>query len=170
MNTIEQTASTTELYSPVICRITITFVSEQSTELSKGCEVVSARFQTVEYCLPKNKLSKTEDVSSREVVSSRSKILEYYLPRIEIPNRSRVFIWGCTLFNIEITQIVVSSFLQFFPWLLWKLLLVPLEDFLEFFYPNTVYEQLDFCNSDKLSIETIWVNHFQHVVCWYLAI
>ena len=32
INTIEQTASTTELHSPVICDIAATLVSEQSTE------------------------------------------------------------------------------------------------------------------------------------------
>ena len=55
-NTTEQTASTVELHSPVICAITVTLASEQSTELSKGPEVVSSRFQTVEYCLPKTEL------------------------------------------------------------------------------------------------------------------
>ena len=93
INTIKQTASTTELHSLVIRGITITLVSEQSTELSKGPEVVSSRFRTVEYCLPKTKKKKkTEVVSSLEVVSSRFKILEYCLPQTKLPNRSCVFI------------------------------------------------------------------------------
>ena len=53
MQTIEQTASTVELHLPVIFAITVTLASEQSTEFSKGPEVVSSRFQIVEYCLPK---------------------------------------------------------------------------------------------------------------------
>ena len=69
-NTTKQTASTDELHSSVICGITITLVSDKSTELSKGRKVVSSRFQTVEYCLPKTKILKTEDVSSTKVVSS----------------------------------------------------------------------------------------------------
>jgi hypothetical protein len=64
INTIEQTSSTTKLHSPVICDIKVTLVSEQSTELSKGHEVVSSRFRTVEYCLPKTELLKTEVVPS----------------------------------------------------------------------------------------------------------
>ena len=45
INTTEQIASTTELHSPVIRGITVTLVSEQFIELSKGPEVVSSRFQ-----------------------------------------------------------------------------------------------------------------------------
>jgi hypothetical protein len=86
INTTEQTASTTELRSRVICGIIVTLVPKQSTELAKGLEVVSSRFRTLEYCLPKTELPKTEVVSSHEVVSSRSKILEYGLPRAEILN------------------------------------------------------------------------------------
>ena len=47
VNTIEQTASTFELHSSVIRGIIVTLVSEQSTELSKGPEVVSSRFRNV---------------------------------------------------------------------------------------------------------------------------
>ena len=72
------------MYSHVICAITITLVSEQSTELSKGLEEESSRFRTVEYCLPKSELLETENVSSHEVVSSRFTILEYFFPRTEI--------------------------------------------------------------------------------------
>ena len=54
----------------------MTLVSDQSTESSKGHEVVSSRFRTLECCLPKPELLKTEGVSSLEVVSSRSKVLE----------------------------------------------------------------------------------------------
>ena len=86
INTTKQTASTTELHSPVICGITVTLVSEQSTELSKGPEVVSSRFRTVEFCLPKKELLKAEVVPSSEVVSSRFTILEYGLPQTEILN------------------------------------------------------------------------------------
>jgi len=41
----EQTASAIELHSPAIRGIPFTLVSEQSTEFSKGHEVVSSRFQ-----------------------------------------------------------------------------------------------------------------------------
>ena len=76
MNITEQTAFTTELHSPVIRSITHTMVSEPSTEMSNGLEVVSSRFRTMEYCLPKNELLKTEAVPSLEVVTSRFQILE----------------------------------------------------------------------------------------------
>ena len=56
INTTEKIASTTELRSPVIRDITVTLVSEQSTELSKGPKVVSSRFQIVEYCLTNTEL------------------------------------------------------------------------------------------------------------------
>ncbi len=55
-------------------------------ELSTGPEVVSSRFQTVEYCLPKAELLKTGFVPSPEVVSSHFKILEYCLPQTKLPN------------------------------------------------------------------------------------
>ena len=61
-------------------------VSKQSIELSKEPEVVSSRFRTVEYCLPKSELLKNEDVPSSEVVSFRFKIMEYCLPQAEILN------------------------------------------------------------------------------------
>ena len=67
--------------SLLICGITVTLASEQSTELSKGPDVVSSRFRTVEYCLRKTELLKTEVASSHEVVSSRFKNLEYCLPQ-----------------------------------------------------------------------------------------
>ena len=69
INTTEQTASTIELHSPVICGITTTLVSEQSTKLYKGLEVVSSCFRTVEYRLPKTELLGIEAVSSKEVIS-----------------------------------------------------------------------------------------------------
>ena len=81
INTTEQTASTTELHSPVISGIAVTLVSEQSTELSKGPKVVSSRFRTVEYCLPKPELLKTKAFSSHEAVSSRLQNLECCLPQ-----------------------------------------------------------------------------------------
>ena len=56
INIIEQTAYTTEMHSPIICGITITLVSEQTTEPSKGHEVVSSRFRIVEYFLPQIEL------------------------------------------------------------------------------------------------------------------
>jgi hypothetical protein len=68
----------------VICGISVTLVSELSTELSKRPEDVSSRFQNVEYCLPKTELQKTEVVSSLEVVSSSFKTVEYCLPQTEI--------------------------------------------------------------------------------------
>jgi hypothetical protein len=86
INSIEQTASTTELHSPVIRGIIVTLVSEQSTKLSKGHEALASRFLTLEYCLPKTELQKTEVVPSPEVVSSLFKILEYCLPQVELPN------------------------------------------------------------------------------------
>jgi hypothetical protein len=46
INTSEESAFTAKLYSPFICAIIITLVSEQSNEMSKGPEVVSSRFQT----------------------------------------------------------------------------------------------------------------------------
>ena len=46
INTIEQTASTVVMHSPVIRGITVILVSEQSTESSKGSEVVASRFRT----------------------------------------------------------------------------------------------------------------------------
>jgi hypothetical protein len=64
------------MHSPIICAITVTLVSEQSTELSKGLEAVFSQFRAVEYRLPKTELPETEDVSSLEVVSSRIKSLE----------------------------------------------------------------------------------------------
>ena len=65
--------------------MTTTLVSEQSTKLSKGHEVVSSRFQIAEYCLiPKTELAKTEDMSSLEVVSSRYKAVQYCLPQAKI--------------------------------------------------------------------------------------
>ncbi len=76
IHTTEQTASTTKLHSPLIRGIVATFVSEQSTDLSKVPKVVSSRFQTVKYCLPKIELMKTEVMSSLEVVSSRIKTVE----------------------------------------------------------------------------------------------
>ena len=84
--TIEETASTTGLHSIVIRGITITLVTEQSTESSKRLKGVSSRFRTVEYWLPKTELLKTEVVSSHEVVFSRLKILECCLQQIELPN------------------------------------------------------------------------------------
>ena len=80
----KRTASTTELHSPVICGITFTLVSEVSAELSKGPRVVSSRFRTGEYCLPKTELLKTEFMSSLKVVSSRFENLEYCLPQTEM--------------------------------------------------------------------------------------
>ena len=64
INTTEQIASTTELHSPVIRGITITLVSEQYTELSTGPEVVSSRFRTMKYYLPKPELQKKNEVVS----------------------------------------------------------------------------------------------------------
>jgi len=81
-----QTASTNEPHSHVIRGITVTLVSEQSTDLSKGHEVVSSSFRIVEYCLPKTELLKTEVVSSPEVISYRFKIVTYCLPQTELPN------------------------------------------------------------------------------------
>ena len=83
INTTAQIAPTTA--SLIICGIAVTLVLEQSTELSKGPEDVSSRFQTVEYCLPKSELLKTEVVPSHAVVSSHFKILEYCLPQNELP-------------------------------------------------------------------------------------
>ncbi len=76
INTTDQTASTIELQH--LLSVTVTLASEQSIELSKGHEVVSYRFRTLEYCLPK-----TEAVSSSEVVSSRFRAVEYCLPKTE---------------------------------------------------------------------------------------
>ena len=50
--------------------ITVTMVSEQTTELSKRPEVVSSRFRTMEYCLPKTELMEVEVVPLPKVVSS----------------------------------------------------------------------------------------------------
>ena len=58
----------------VIYDTTVAFVSEQSTKLSVGLEVVSSRILTVEYCLPKTELLKTGVVSSLEVVFSLTTI------------------------------------------------------------------------------------------------
>ena len=77
INTTQQTTPTTKMHSLVICGIPTALVSERSTELSKGAEVVSSRFQAVKYCLiQKTELVKTEVVSSLEIVSSRFKIVE----------------------------------------------------------------------------------------------
>jgi hypothetical protein len=54
INTIEQTAYTVELHSSLICGIRTTLVSQQSTELSKGHEVVSSRFLNVRILSSKN--------------------------------------------------------------------------------------------------------------------
>ena len=74
MNTTKQTASTVELHSSVIRGITISLFSEHFTELTKGVEVGSSRFQNVEYCLPKTEILKYEVVSSTEVVSPKKTI------------------------------------------------------------------------------------------------
>ena len=68
--------------SRVIYGIIITLVSEQFIDLSKRPEVVSSRFQTVEYCLPK---------------------LNYLNWRCD-------FIWGCTLINFWLTGPVPIRF------------------------------------------------------------
>ena len=84
INTFKHTASIIELHSPVIYGISSTLVSEQTTELSPGPEVVSSRFQTMEYCLPKTELLKTKVMLSLEVVSSRFKTMVYCLPQTEL--------------------------------------------------------------------------------------
>jgi len=71
INTTGKTATTTELHSPLIRGIIVSLVSEHSTEMAIGLEVLSSRFRTLEYCLSKPGLQKTEVVSSPEVVSSR---------------------------------------------------------------------------------------------------
>ena len=84
INTTEQTTSTIELHSPLICGIKTTLVSDQYTELSKGPEFISSHFQTAEYCRPKVEVLKTETVSLLEIVSSRFKTMECCLPQTEI--------------------------------------------------------------------------------------
>ena len=64
--------------------MTTTLLSEQSTESPKEHEVVSSRFQTIEYCLPKTELLKIEAMPSPEVISSRFETVEYFLPQTEI--------------------------------------------------------------------------------------
>ena len=69
IDTTAQFASTVELHSRVICGITVTLVSEQSTELSKGLDVIyyPLALKLWELCLTQFKILKTIARSLLEV-------------------------------------------------------------------------------------------------------
>ncbi len=64
-----------------ICGITVALVSKQSTELCKGPEAVLYRLQNYGILSSKNCILKVEVVSSTDVVSSRFRTTEYCLPK-----------------------------------------------------------------------------------------